>query len=212
MMRRSPDVFFVQIGAMDGISFDPLHKYVVQHKWRGLLVEPLPDMFAELKETYKGVDGLIFENVAIAERSGQRDMYRVRKEAIDRKLVPFWAKGISTFADNDARNVLGLNPEYQIDRDQIRPHIVTETIRCETLVNLFAKHEIERVDVFVTDVEGYDYEIFRQLDLERYGPTLIRLEWLNLSESDRHLTIKALKKFGYKTKCVDVDLLAWKRR
>jgi len=195
---------------MDGMNFDPLYQYVVQHKWRGLLVEPLPDMFVELMETYRGIDGLIFENVAIADRSGLRDMCRVRKEAIDHKLVPHWAKGISTFADDEARNVLGPDLQYQKDRDLILPHIVKETVRCETLANLFSKHKIERIDIFVTDVEGYDYEILRQLDLTRYKPTLVRLEWLNLSESDKDLTIKLLTSHGYQTKFIDVDLIAWR--
>ncbi len=156
------------------------------------------------------MDGLIFENIAIANTSGQRDMCRVRKEALDLKMVPHWAKGISTFADNEARNVLGPNLEYQKDRDQIRPHIITETVKCDTLANLFLKHEIEHLDVFVTDVEGYDYEVLRQLDLLRYKPSLIRIEWLNLSESDRHMTINLLKSHGYQTELVDVDVLAWR--
>src|SRR5262245_37291248 len=52
LKRNTSDIFFVEIGAMDGISFDPLYKHVVSNGWRGLLVEPLPDLFEQLKETY----------------------------------------------------------------------------------------------------------------------------------------------------------------
>src|SRR3989338_9032362 len=76
------DVFFVEIGAMDGVSFDPLYAVAKKHGWRGLLVEPLPDLFAKLKENYSGVAGVSFENMAVAEEKGEKVMYRVSPQAV----------------------------------------------------------------------------------------------------------------------------------
>lgn len=42
--------FFLQIGANDGRRADPLRKLVMRHKLTGLAVEPLPDIFMELKK------------------------------------------------------------------------------------------------------------------------------------------------------------------
>jgi FkbM family methyltransferase len=205
MVRGSHDIFFVQVGAMDGVSFDPLHKYVVQHKWRGLMVEPLSDMFEELKETYRGMDGLIFENVAVADTSGQMEMCRIRKEAIKLGIVPNWAKGISTH-NTEPRNELRPKSPYI---EQLRPHIVTETVRCNTLANLLSKHGIKHIDIFVTDVEGYDYNILRQLDFAQYKPRLILIEWSELSDSDKRMAVELLTNHGYRTKVVHIDLVAW---
>ena len=45
---------FLEIGAMDGIGHDALHKHIsANSNWSGLLVEPLPDMFDKLKQNYK---------------------------------------------------------------------------------------------------------------------------------------------------------------
>lgn len=57
---------------------DPLHSYVQRFGWRGILVEPQPDVFARLVENYRDqADRLIFENVAIAPRDRQVVLYRV---------------------------------------------------------------------------------------------------------------------------------------
>jgi hypothetical protein len=42
--------FFVQIGANNGQRFDPIYELVTRHKLAGLAIEPLPDLFEELKK------------------------------------------------------------------------------------------------------------------------------------------------------------------
>ena len=45
---------------------DPLHKFIVKHPWRGILIEPQTDVFERLKSTYQEQAGrLTFENTAI---------------------------------------------------------------------------------------------------------------------------------------------------
>src|SRR5204863_9792937 len=50
--RAGKDFFFVQIGACDGVSFDALYDFVVRYRLRGIVVEPLPDLYAELVANY----------------------------------------------------------------------------------------------------------------------------------------------------------------
>src|SRR6476620_2449700 len=137
------DVFFVEVGANDGVSFDPLHTYIIRHRWRGLLVEPLPDLFRQLKETYKQCTGLIFENMAIAEKPGCRDMYRIATDVLTNGTLPAWTKGIASFFND--RNALG---GYRIPAstfEQIRSHITVEKVMCDTLDNLLRKHAITKI-------------------------------------------------------------------
>lgn len=63
---------------MDGKSHDHLNQRLAGGGWRGLLVEPLSDYFDALREAYSAVPHLFaFENVAIAEEDGEREMHRV---------------------------------------------------------------------------------------------------------------------------------------
>jgi hypothetical protein len=41
----TPDFFFIQIGANNGMTGDPIRKYILKYHWRGILVEPQPDIF-----------------------------------------------------------------------------------------------------------------------------------------------------------------------
>lgn len=44
------NVKFIQIGANDGITDDPIRKYILNHNWKGVLVEPNASVFESLKK------------------------------------------------------------------------------------------------------------------------------------------------------------------
>jgi hypothetical protein len=50
MFEVGLDLNFIQVGAFDGITKDPLHKYIQPCGWRGVLVEPSPA--AQLRQLY----------------------------------------------------------------------------------------------------------------------------------------------------------------
>ena len=51
--KTYPDASVIQIGAMDGINFDDTRGFLDMYKWKSLLIEPVPDLFNELKENFK---------------------------------------------------------------------------------------------------------------------------------------------------------------
>jgi FkbM family methyltransferase len=211
IQQTTSDVFFVEIGAMDGVSFDPLYQYVMRYGWRGLLIEPLPDLFEQLRRNYDGQRGLSFENIAISEETGTRVMYRVNPDAIEQGLVPRWAKGISSFFND--RNALGGLRVPTETFEQMRPYITKQSVSCDTLARVFERHGVQKIDVLVMDVEGYDFHVLRQLDFGRFLPHVIMMEWYNLPHGEKKLTLQLLKKHGYHTAQVREDavenLVAW---
>jgi hypothetical protein len=42
MLGYGHEFTFIQVGAFDGITTDPLHKYITRYGWRGILMEPQP--------------------------------------------------------------------------------------------------------------------------------------------------------------------------
>jgi lysophospholipase L1-like esterase len=48
-LRKNNEMFFIQIGANDGKSFDPIYQFVTNNSKnvRGILLEPLADYFEE---------------------------------------------------------------------------------------------------------------------------------------------------------------------
>lgn len=202
------DIFFVEVGAMDGVSFDPLYAAVVQYRWKGLLIEPLPDLFERLKENYKGITGLLFENMAVAEVLGEKTMYRVAPEAVRQGLVPDWAEGISSFFLD--KNALGGRGIHDEDFQKILPHIITERVACDTFGSILEKNKVEKIDVLQVDTEGYDFQVLRQLDFNKYKPSIIRIEECNLSETERKAAIELLAANGYQSAATKMDRIAWR--
>lgn len=43
---------FIQIGASDGLRWDPFRRFIIRDKWNGFFVEPLPNVFSILKNNY----------------------------------------------------------------------------------------------------------------------------------------------------------------
>jgi len=207
LCMATSDVFFVEIGANDGVSFDPLHTYIMRHRWRGLLVEPLPDLFRQLTETYKQCNGLIFEKIAIAEKPGYRDMYRISSDGLSNGTLPPWTKGIASFFND--RNALGGHLVPSSTFEQIRSHMTVEKVPCDTLDNLLNKHAITKIDLLQIDVEGYDYHVLRQVDFRRFRPSVIRMEWLNLPDDEKALATQLLRSQGYRIHVSSIDLIAW---
>jgi len=196
--RSGEKVFFVQVGAMDGVTDDPIHDLVLKYGWRGILVEPIKDHFETLKRTYAGVEGLAFENAAIAERTGPGTMYRVPTQTVREKKLPQWALQASSFHLD--RSDLG--------SAELKPHLVQETVACLTLPDLLAKHNVKELNVLQMDTEGYDFPLLGQLDFKKFKPQIINLEIVNMTKQELGQCKRLLDVQGYLYTKIGYDLLA----
>ncbi len=186
MAKRSEALNFVQIGANDGKYFDPLRAYVTEHGWTGVLVEPQPMLFEQLKKNYaECASRLAFENVAISNGASLR-LY----------LPPKGYKPART----------EMQPESMVSND---PAILAEQLGVSTaglqsidvpaitLDALLAKHSITALDILQIDAEGYDWQILQTLDLSSLAPTLIQLETGHLGRRDLTAVAQHLCDAGY---------------
>src|SRR5688572_21835740 len=76
-----------------------------------------------------------------------------------------------------------------------------------TLPSLLKKYSIQHLDLFVMDVEGYEYHILKQLDLNQIRPKAFIFEYKNQSYMDCHRSIEKLIPF-YTLYSTDFDILA----
>jgi FkbM family methyltransferase len=187
-------VQFLQVGAMDGVSYDPIHSFIRQFGWQGVLVEPLPDMLERARNNYKGCDGLIFENIAITEQFETKKLYRIEPETIIKNKLPDWLKGMSTFSETKLNN-------YQ-------PFVSVVEVDCMPLMKLIERNQFTKIDILQIDTEGYDYKVFKQLDFNIFKPTLINLEIVNLNPKELELLEKDLMQQNYYFYRYEFDMIA----
>jgi FkbM family methyltransferase len=193
------DFYFVQIGAFDGRMFDPLFDWIRAHGWRGLLVEPQPRYFAELVENYSGVEGLEFRRIAVAVRSETRPFYTVA----DAPGIP---PGTGMLASFDRETLLS----HRKFVPQLETHLLSEDIECVALNDLLGEVESDHIDLLQIDVEGYDHELIRVLDLERFTPSIVHFEHRHLTPKQHEASIARLIDHGYQICLEPHDTLAYK--
>lgn len=191
-------VFFVQVGAMDGKTHDPIYELVRSFSWHGILVEPLKDHFEKLKENYIDCTGLIFENAAIADYTGIGTMYRIPTQAISESNLPRWGlEAGSLFRD---RNALAW--------EEIKPYVIEEQVACLKLSDLLSKHDVKNIDVLQLDAEGFDWQILRQLNFTKFRPSIINIEIVNMSNAEYSQCRQLLDNHDYIYSKTGYDLLA----
>lgn len=198
--------FFVQIGANDGRTNDPLHPYVVRYDLSGVVAEPQLDVFRLLKETYENYPTVVCVNAAIATETGNRIFY-VAKESIKTEDNFSRLTGIATFNKDVLRHTLRKKLPKGVDVDDYIEEVLVKTL---SFNDLLKERDIKRIDTIQIDCEGYDYEILKMVDLEKFAPTLINFESSHLSEKDRKECEIMLESMGYKWFRYGSDTCAYK--
>jgi FkbM family methyltransferase len=183
--RYTPDFFFIQIGAFDGRTEDPIHDMVIEHGWSGILLEPRRRYFEELLRTYADRAGLQFRNAAVSEEPGMRTMYGIPPHAD----LPGWAPEVASFD----RGLLARTGLPDLDR-----RIETEEVQCVTLEAVLEQAPAGHLDLLQIDAEGYDAQILEMLDLDRFRPTIIHFEHHALASEVHTRLLDRLRGHGYR--------------
>ena len=188
-----PAAVFVEVGANDGDQHDHIAALIREHSWRGVMVEPVPYVFARLSRNYGGVERVALENAAIADTDGHRAFYHLAPVADHvQEGLPQWYDGIGSFSRTAVVDHARLIPD-------IERRLVETDVPCLTFESLCEKHGLTDVDLVVVDTEGYDHEILRNIDFARFRPALVVYEHYHLPIGQRHATRDLMHVSGYRT-------------
>jgi len=183
----SSDFFFVQIGANDGKTGDPIHKFVMKYHWNGIVVEPIKSYFEMLQKTYEGNQNLIFENAAISDVHEEKKIFRMKENV---KHLPKGLQGIASFHKTTLMRHNFVLPDFE-------KHVTEETVSCMTFKELINKHRVEKVDLLCIDTEGHEFTILKQLKTVPVRPDIIYYEHKHLSQDEKRACEKFLSDLGY---------------
>jgi FkbM family methyltransferase len=200
--RDFPRAHFIQIGANDGLTFDPLREILLLPgvHWSGLLVEPVAHLYAQLRERCLPFPDLQTERAAIGETDGSARIFRVETKPGD----PIWLEHLASFDREILRRTAAALPD-------VEERIVGETVPCLRVETLLRNHAIEHTDLLVIDTEGWDWRVLRQFDLGRLRPWLILVEHQHLTDEEKRATYEALARGGYEwAETPEGDTIAWR--
>ena len=208
-MRDNPDFFFIQIGANDGITTDPVSYLIKRYHWRGVLVEPQPMAFKKLVENYQAEKQLSFENSIIADKDGTATFYSVPE---DTPGVPFWFYQTGSLDRQRLIKTLkyGKNTSESANLpEDIETLIQTKTLPALSINTLLSKYDVQKLDLLVMDTMGYDLAILNKFPFDRLKPSIIHFEHSLLSLEDQQECFEYLAKHGYSLIQVSVDTIAY---
>lgn len=188
-----PRAVFVEVGANDGVQHDHLRPHILSRDWTGVMVEPVPYVFARLQANYRDVPGVVLENAAVSDREGPVPFYFLRDAGErERASLPDWYDGIGSF---ERHAVLSHAPQLP----DIAERIVEREVPSLRFDTLCERHAIDHLDVLVIDAEGHDWAIIRTVDLARHRPRLLVYEHFHLSPADRAACRSHVQAAGYET-------------
>jgi FkbM family methyltransferase len=186
-----PDAVFIEIGSNDGEQHDHLRPFILDHAWRGVMVEPVPYVFERLLRNYAGVEGVTCANVAVGSRDGTAPFFHLREAAPDEPL-PRWYDAIGSFSREAVLRHAHTIPD-------VEHRIVQREVPVVTFDSLCRRHGLERVDLLLIDAEGHDSEILRDVDLGRHHPRMVVYEHFHLPAAERQRCRHSLEEAGYLT-------------
>ena len=196
LARTVTDVRFLQVGGMDGKQFDPVYAFVKHYRWSGVILEPLPDLFAALAVNYADAPHVMLVNAALMQNDGTREMTRVSREASRSGAVPDWAEGLGSFyPERNALGGVGVDAELHT---ALMQHSVREAVSCLTLASVAKRCGLKWIDLLQVDAEGCELDVLRQVFGEGYAPSIVQLEHWALPAGERDAVEAMLQDAGYR--------------
>jgi FkbM family methyltransferase len=168
----------LEIGANNGIDFSNSFA-LIQAGWYGILFEP-GHIYDELHKLYKGNERVHTHRLGIAEKTG---------------FVKFWQSGSHVKNGMDL-GLVSTMQELETFRWKKNGVKFTE-IEIETVPFSWVAEKYPVFDFISIDVEGFEWQILRQIDLKSVGCKCLCIEY----NSDRHaekLFKEYVSRFGMK--------------
>ena len=189
----------VVLGAHIGIHIKSEIEKILPEKV--LLVEPVPHNVVEIKKNLNNLEGIIIEQVALSDKNETRNFYFVKNTSIP-KLKKHWSSGIGSF--NKQHLLDHKSKRFKIEEEDIDT-ISIEVIRFKDLVD---KYNINQIDKLLIDVEGSEFAILNDIDLNSINIKKIIFEYKHFDgyQTTGKKLEEILKKFeenGYTTKKID---------
>ncbi|MEX2546209.1 MAG: FkbM family methyltransferase [Chloroflexota bacterium] len=164
--------FFVEAGANDGIDQSNTAYFERRRGWSGVLIEPIPRLAEQCRANRPR--SIVIETALV-----ESDFPLSTIEMTDCGLM---SSVMGAMRDETARaehlrvgaEIQGLSP-------------VNLVVRARTLDSILDQVKPDRFDLLSLDVEGFELQVLRGIDLHRWAPKFVLVEARFRDEIDTHM-------------------------
>ena len=155
--------FFIEAGANDGFSQSNTYYLARRYAWRGILIEPIPELATHCQKIRK--DSVVV-NCALGSRADQGSAIQIHRAGLMSTVE-------GALGDHDKQRA------HLTRAVEIQPGIATGVIDApvRSLSSIIEEHQPNgHIDLLSLDVEGYEVQALSGLDMSKHRPTFICVE------------------------------------
>ncbi|MGE0932113.1 FkbM family methyltransferase [Peijinzhouia sedimentorum] len=151
--------FFLDIGAHDGVSFSNTFFFETHLNWKGICVEPIPEVYQKLVKNRN----CIYVNACIDSKNGTLKFTRVKG----------YGEMLSGISDKyDQKHKERINKTLK----QFGGEIEEFEVNSVTVMSLVEKYNLDRIDLMNVDTEGNEWPIIQTFPFDILKPKVILVE------------------------------------
>jgi len=179
--KNKTDGVFVDIGAHNGIDLSNTYFFEKQCGWKGMCIEPMPDVFAQLRKNRDCIciEGCIYDKA---------DHVRFLKINSSQPDLTMLSGIVENFDARQLQNVAAWTSGGRGTFEEIE-------VPCYKLQDVLVLHNMRHIDYLSLDTEGGELEILQSIDFDAVTIDVIDVE-NNFHESkfEDFLNTKGYKK------------------
>lgn len=172
--------FFIEAGANDGLSQSNTALYEFEYGWKGLLIEPNFKKYIECKKNRKNS---IVENYALVS-------YNYTDKNINGNFDQHgYVESLTSMVYDEGD---WCDEHLKIHKNDIINSLIQ--VSAITIGDLLEKHNINHVDLFSLDVEGYEISVLNGLNFNKITPNYFLIETTSFENRKKTIVDYMLEK------------------
>ncbi len=166
---------FVELGAFDGLDQSNTAWLEANRGWRGILIEPIPELY---ERCVRNRPLATVVNCACV------------SSAYDQSTVEMIYSGLMSIV-RGARLSDKADEEWVAHGEELQQlERYSCTVPARTLSSVLEEHDLRHVDLLSLDVEGYELQVLKGFDLERFRPRHVLVEESGSDPASDYLTAR----------------------
>lgn len=173
---------FLDLGANDGITISNTYLFYL-NGWKGVLVEGSPFVFDKLKKNFENSDSIQCLNICLSEREGFYDFYHNVNHDVNPNI------------DKNNMDILSTIDEKSFEKSKTWGTFEKHKVFCHTFDVVMENSKYKTFDLISIDIEGLDYKVLKQIDLNKTKTNCVIIEHNN-DEEEKNKILDYCSSFG----------------